>query len=146
MAEAFAAEQPELQALPAGPFDALIKLERRVSHDGFVAIGGNYYRVPDRTRRAVEVHQLADEIRVLDGGRLVARHPVVEGRKQYQIDPAHRRGNAARGAANGVQHRRDDEMAFLRPGERVAARSLSIYQAIGDRLAAQGTGANGGRS
>jgi len=35
---------------------------------------------------------------------------------------------------------------FLRPGERVAARSLSIYQAIGDRLAAQGTGTNGGRS
>ena len=69
VAEAFAAEQPELQALPAGPFDALIRLERRVSHDGLVAIGGNYYSVPDRTRRIVEVHQLANEIRILDGGR-----------------------------------------------------------------------------
>ena len=37
------------------PFDALLKLERRVSHDGLVSIGGNYYSVPDRTRRVVEV-------------------------------------------------------------------------------------------
>jgi len=49
VAEAFAAGQPELQTLPAHRFDAVLKLERRVSHDGFVAIGGNYYSVPDRT-------------------------------------------------------------------------------------------------
>src|SRR5437763_7454214 len=55
VAEAFAAEQPELQTLPQHRFDAVLKLERRVSHDGFVAIGGNYYSVPDRTRRVVEV-------------------------------------------------------------------------------------------
>ena len=40
----------------------LLKLERRVSHDGLVSIGGNYYSVPDRTRRVVEVHQLPDKI------------------------------------------------------------------------------------
>jgi hypothetical protein len=141
VAEAFAAEQPELQALPAGPFDALIRLERRVSHDGLVAIGGNYYSVPDRTRRLVEVHQLANEIRILDGGRLVARHPVMEGRKQYRIDPLHRQGAAARARAHGFQRQHgSDELTFLRPGERVAGRSLAIYQAIGDRLAAIGTG------
>ena len=50
-AEAFAAEKPDLQVLPATPFDALLKLERRVSNDGVVSIGGNYYSVPDRTRR-----------------------------------------------------------------------------------------------
>ena len=141
VADAFAAEQPELQALPAGPFDALIKLERRVSHDGFVAIGGNYYSVPDRTRRLVEVHQLAHEIRILDAGRLVAHHPVMEGRKQYLVDPAHRQGNAARTQRHGFPHRREEEgLTFLRPGEQVASRSLAIYQAIGDRLAAAGAG------
>jgi len=141
VAEAFAAEQPELQALPAGPFDALIKLERRVSHDGFVAIGGNYYSVPDRTRRLVEVHQLAHEIRILDAGHLVARHPVMEGRKQYRVDPAHRQGNAARAQRHGFPHRVEEEgLIFLRPGEQVANRSLAIYQAIGDRLAAVGAG------
>jgi transposase len=141
VAEAFAAEQPELQALPAGPFDALIRLERRVSHDGLVAIGGNYYSVPDRTRRLVEVHQLANEIRILDGGRLVARHPVMEGRKQYRIEPLHRQGAAARARAHSFQRQHgSDELTFLRPGERIAGRSLAIYQAIGDRLAAIGTG------
>ena len=51
VADAFAAERSELQPLPAMPFDALLKLERRVSHDGLVSIAGNYYSVPDRTRR-----------------------------------------------------------------------------------------------
>ena len=46
---------------------------------GFVSIGGNYYSVPDRTRRIVEVHQLPDLIRILDEGRLVAAS-VLEGR------------------------------------------------------------------
>jgi hypothetical protein len=50
VAEAYAAEKPELQTLPAHRFEAVLKLERRVSHDGFVAIGGNFYSVPDRTR------------------------------------------------------------------------------------------------
>ncbi|MGO8609597.1 IS21 family transposase, partial [Rhizobium johnstonii] len=79
IAQAFAAEQPELQTLPDHRFDAVLKLERRVSHDGFVAIGGNYYSVPDRTRRVVEVQQLPDMIRILDLGTVVAEHPVVEG-------------------------------------------------------------------
>ncbi len=52
------AQQPELQTLPQHRFGAVLKLERRVSHDGFVAIDGNYYSVPDRTRRVVEVQQL----------------------------------------------------------------------------------------
>ena len=126
--------------MPAGPFDALIKLERRVSHDGFVAIGGNYYSVPDRTRRLVEVHQLAHEIRILDAGRLVAHHPVMEGRKQYRVDPAHRQGNAAGRSAMASRIGARRSLTFLRPGEQVASRSLAIYQAIGDKLAAAGAG------
>ena len=51
------------------------------------------------TRRVVEVHQLPDVIRILDGGRLVATHPILEGRRQYRIDPDHRQGTAARVAA-----------------------------------------------
>lgn len=133
VSEAFGAEQPELQSLPAGPFDALLKLERRVSHDGLVSIGGNYYSVPDRTRRIVEVHQLADCIRILDEGRLVATHPVLEGRHQYRVDPAHRQGavrHAARKAA--------DNIVIGRRGDHVARRSLDFYQAVGERLAGAG--------
>jgi transposase len=134
VSEAFAAEQGELQALPAFPFDALLKLERRVSHDGLVSIGGNYYSVPDRSRRIVEVHQLPDQLRILDQGRLVAVHPVLEGRRQYRVDPAHRQG----AAAPSPRQVTGETVLVGRVGDRVAQRSLAYYQAIGDRLAVAG--------
>lgn len=133
VADAFAAEQPELQALPDHRFDAVLKLERRVSHDGFVAIGGNYYSVPDRTRRVVEVQQLPDLIRILDLGTIVAEHPVLEGRKQYRIDRSHRTGGAAKRRTNGTAG-----ITVGRTGDHVPPRSLAIYQAIGAQLAAGG--------
>ena len=79
---------PNCSRFRRSPFDALLKLERRVSHDGLVSIGGNYYSVPDRTRRVVEVHQLPTMIRILDRGRLVAtpsgpgRAPAISGRSR----------------------------------------------------------------
>lgn len=132
VSEAFAAEKPDLQALPGAPFDALLKLERRVSNDGLVSIGGNYYSVPDRTRRIVEVHQLPDIIRILDEGRLVATHPVLEGRRKTHTDPGHRQGGAPRGRS------REETIVIGRIGERVGRRSLAFYQAVGNRLAATG--------
>jgi hypothetical protein len=124
------------------PFDTLLKLERRVSHDGLVSIGGNYYSVPDRTRRVVEVHQLPDTIRILDGGRLVATHPVLEGRRQYRVDPGHRQGGAGRAMRRGYE----EGIVIGRRGDHVARRSLAFYQAIGDRLAGDQPSKIGGRS
>src|SRR5690606_8884724 len=77
VAEAFAEEQEELQRLPEHRFNAVLKLERRVTHDGFVSVGGNFYSVPDRTRRIVEVEQLPDLVRIIDRGIVVAEHPVL---------------------------------------------------------------------
>ena len=55
--EAFAEEKPHLKTLPLAPFRSVLKLERRVSHEGMVSVGGNLYSVPDATRkRDVEVH------------------------------------------------------------------------------------------
>jgi hypothetical protein len=136
VAEAFAAEKADLQLLPATPFDALLKLERRVSHDGLVSIGGNYYSVPDRTRRIVEVHRLADQIRILDEGRLVAIHPVIEGRRKTHTDPSHRQG----GVPTVMRTAGEQALVIGRIGERVPRRPLAFYQAVGNRLAAQGGG------
>jgi len=133
VAQAFAAEQPELQILPEHRFDAVLKLERRVSHDGFVAIGGNYYSVPDRTRRIVEVQQLPDLVRILDLGNIVAEHPVLEGRKQYRIDRSHRTGGSAKRKATGT-----GGTIIGRIGDHVPTRPLAIYQAIGAQLAIGG--------
>ena len=36
-----------LKPLPFAPYRAVLKLERRVSHEGTVSVGGNLYSVPD---------------------------------------------------------------------------------------------------
>src|SRR5271169_3983311 len=90
--EAFAEEKPQLKTLPLAPFRSVLKLERRVSHEGMVSVGGNFYSVPDATRkRTVEVHTLANEVQILEDGALIATHPVLEGRKQRRVAPGHRK-------------------------------------------------------
>jgi transposase len=130
-----AAEQPELQALPETPFDALLKLERRVSHDGLVSIGGNYYSVPDRTRRIVEVQQLPDVIRILDQGRIVAVHPVLEGRRRTRVAPEHRQGGHRQGGGRFGSRSSASDVVLGRIGDHIQRRSLEFYQVIGNRLA-----------
>ena len=134
-AEAFIAEKPELQALPATPFDAVLKLERRVSHDGLVSIGGNYYSVPDRTRRIVEVQQLPDVIRILDDSRVVAVHPVLEGRRRTCVAPEHRLGVHRQADGRFRAGNSGTDQRFGRTGEHITRRSLEFYQAVGRRLA-----------
>ncbi|WP_185999048.1 Mu transposase domain-containing protein [Novosphingobium aerophilum] len=78
--DAFAEKKPTLQLLPLIPFGAVLKLERRISHEGMVSVGGNYYSVPNVTRKqVVAVHSLADEICIFEDDRLIARHPLLEG-------------------------------------------------------------------
>ena len=44
--EAFGEEKPHLKQLPLAPFRAVLRLERRISHDGMVSVSGNFYSVP----------------------------------------------------------------------------------------------------
>jgi transposase len=132
--EAFAEERPLLNPLPLVPFNAVLKLERRVSHEGMVSVGGNLYSVPDATRRrVVEVHTLADAIRIFEDGRLIAAHAVLEGRHQRRVAPGHRKmPSIPRNAA--VQ-----ELTLPgRAGDVVARRSLDFYEAVARRLAIDG--------
>jgi hypothetical protein len=47
--------------------------------------------VPDCTRRrVVEVHTLANEIRILEDDKLIALHPMLEGRGKRRIAGGHR--------------------------------------------------------
>src|SRR5437763_1952035 len=45
---AFAEEKASLRPLPTPPYQAVLRLERRASHEGMVSIGGNLYSVPTR--------------------------------------------------------------------------------------------------
>jgi hypothetical protein len=132
--EAFEAERAALQALPGLPFRAVLELERRVTHEGLVAVGGNFYSVPDCTRsRVVEVHTLADELHIFEANRLIAVHPILAGRRQTRIAEGHRQTPAPKHAKSSRS------AALIRPtGEQVVRRPLAFYEAVGRRLARTG--------
>jgi transposase len=133
VAEHFAEERPALQPLTTGAFQAVLRLERRITRDGMVSVDGNLYSVPNSTRRrTVEVHSTANEVRILEDGDVIAVHPVLDGRGQRRIIAGHR---TLRPPANS-QTPRDDRSGAARPGEIVALRSLAFYDAVGKRLAA----------
>ena len=137
VSEHFAEERPWLKTLPAGPFQAVLRLERRITKDGMVSVDGNLYSVPDTTRRRpVEVHSTADEVRILEEGKVVAVHPVMDGRGQRRITAGHRTTPAP---ANSQTPRHGPPPG--RSGEVVTLRPLAFYDAVGKRLAADGAAA-----
>ena len=127
VAEAFAEEMPSLKPLPAIPFRALLKLERRITKDGMVSVDGNLYSVPDGTRkRAVEVHVLAQEIRILEAGRPIAVHPVLSGRGRRAVLAGHRQATRSAVPTDG---------RIVPPGEPVWQRPLDVYDQVAQALA-----------
>lgn len=123
--EAFAEEQPSLKPLPTIPYNAVLTVERRVSHEGMVSVAGNNYSVPDTTRKRLpEVQNHPHEVRIFEDGVLVASHPVLSGKNQRRVDPAHRKAPPQR------------PQSTTSPG--IARRSLDFYGAVGERMAAQG--------
>jgi hypothetical protein len=138
VSEHFDEERPHLKPLPAGPFQAVLRLDRRITREGMVAVDGNQYSVPELTRkRAVEVEVLAGEVRIYEGDALIAAHPVLEGSGQRRIAAGHRRLPPP---ANSDTPRQGTSGAPtpVRPGEAVAHRPLEFYEAVGRRLAGQG--------
>jgi transposase len=134
--EAFAEERTTLKPLPLTPYQAVLRLERRASHEGMVSVGGNLYSVPDTTRRRVlDVHVFADAIRIFEDGALIAVHAPLESRGEKRLDPAHRKASSA------SPRRRPPDASpplVLRAGDHAARRPLAFYDAVGRRLAMQG--------
>src|SRR5450631_4287159 len=123
VAEHFADEHPKLQQLPAGPFQAVLRFDRRITRDGMVSVDGNLYSVPNSTRRrVVEVHNTANEVRILEQGRIIAVHPVLEGRGHRRIIAGHR---TLPPPANS-QTPRNGKPGVVRSGEVVALRPLAF--------------------
>lgn len=131
--EAFAEERPHLRPLPLAAFRSVLKLERRISREGMVSVGGNVYSVPDATgSRMVEVHSLADEVRIFENGTLIAVHPVLEGRRQRRVEPDHRRSMACQ---SSLPPSTDSSVVLQGAGDRVSHRSLAFYDAVGKAMA-----------
>lgn len=135
VSEAFAEERVSLLPLPLAPFRSVLKLERRISRDGMVSIGGNAYSVPDATRRRlVEVHMLASEVRIFEEGMLIATHPLLEGRRLRRVEQSHRRAVTA--ADRRV--RKSGRPTLAGAGDVVAQRPLAFYDAVAQALAREG--------
>ena len=121
--EAFAEERPSLKPLPTIAYNAVLTVERRVSKDGMISVGGNLYSVPDTARRrTLEIQHHVTELRIFEDGQLIARHPVLEGKALRRVDPAHRKSPPPR-------------LPHQMPAQGLR-RPLEIYDAVGRRLAA----------
>ncbi|MCP5179916.1 MAG: IS21 family transposase [Pseudomonadales bacterium] len=132
--EHFAEERPSLQPLPAGRFDGVLHVERRLSREGCVSVGGNYYSVPDGTRaRVVDVESTATQVRILEAGRVIAVHLRLQGRRQRSVLPGHRhpRPTADRQDPSG------QTTLATSTGQHIPPRPLNIYAQIGAALGAQ---------
>jgi transposase len=132
--EHFAEERPTLQVLPAVRFDAVLRVERRLSRDGCVSVGGNYYSVPDGTRaRVVDVESTATQVRILEDGRVIAVHLLLQGRRQRSILPGHRRSRPV----TSTEPSSTESRLSVVTGHQVPARSLSVYADVGAVLGAR---------
>ena len=121
-------------ALPAHPYTNVLRMQQRLSRDGMVSVEGNEYSVPDTlTRRVIEVHRLAAELRLYDRGALVAVHPVLEGQGQRRVTDGHCTWPPPGGART-----EPDTLSDLIPvgisGEHLAERSLEVCERLGRAL------------
>lgn len=128
VAEHFAEERPALRPLPASRFEAVLCVERRLSRDGCVSVGGNYYSVPDGTRQhVVEVETTTHQVRIHEEGRLIAVHALLHGRRQRSVLPGHRQAPRDRDC-------HDSPGMVLPAGHSVARRPLAVYEFVARQL------------
>ena len=127
--ESFAEKRAHSVRLPVLAYDAVLTVERRISHEGMVSIGGNRYSVPDTVRsRVLEVQHHAQEVRIFEQGELITRHAILEGRNQRRVDPRHHRSVPCSGRESGSS-RVPSPMEVL-----VSRHPLTFYDAAARRL------------
>ncbi|WP_275975607.1 MULTISPECIES: hypothetical protein [unclassified Bradyrhizobium] len=95
----------------------------RVSHDGLVWISGNYYSIPDHTRRSVEVQQLPDVIPFSIKRNRCRPSRSREGRRRTRVAPEHRQAVNRSRSRPGVS-----EALVDRAGDHMPRRSLGVTE------------------
>jgi hypothetical protein len=110
------------------------RIERGLSREGCVSVGGNYYSVPDGTRaRVVDGESTPTQVRILENGPVIAVHLLLQGRRQRSVLPGHRRPRPVKPVDSPVA---DIRLPIL-TGQQVHPRSMSVYAQIGVALGAQ---------
>jgi transposase len=110
-------------------FFQALRRERVVAEDWLVAIDANRYSVPWRLiGKTVDVVRVGSRWQISHAGAVVAEHPVLTGRHQVRVDPAHGPGAVARNART-----RFSAPASVRVANDVQAvevRDLEVYEQL----------------
>ena len=116
--EAFLQEQPRLLHLPENPFATEERVEVKVGKTPYVRFDLNDYSLPyTHVQRLVTVVASPQEVRILDGAAVIARHPRSYDKGAQIEDPAHIAELAARKRA-ARHHRGQDRLAQVAPNSR----------------------------
>jgi transposase len=116
--EAFLQEQPRLLPLPANAFPSEERVEVKVGKTPYVRFDLNDYSVPHtHVQRLLTVMASPQEVRILDGATVIARHPRSYDRGAQIEDAAHLAELVARKRAART-HRGQDRLAQAVPNSR----------------------------
>jgi hypothetical protein len=110
-------------------FFQALRRERVVADDWLVAIDANRYSVPWRLiGKTVTVVRVGARWQISHGGEVVAEHPVLMGRHQVQVDPAHGPGAVARNTR--TRFSAPAPVAAANDVQVVAIRDLDVYEQL----------------
>jgi len=113
--DAFAEERSHLLALPDNPYPTEERREVRVGKTPYVRFDGNDYSVPHtHVRRTLVVLASLDEVRILEGSEVCARHQRSFSRSQQIEDPAHIEG-LVQAKRKARQHRGMNRLSHAAP-------------------------------
>jgi transposase len=89
--DAWKQERQHLQPLSGRrPYPYVPEVSRRVPRDAYISYGSNRYSVPwQYVGREVQVRERDGQIHICHGGRVLARHGMLQGRHQVCTVPAH---------------------------------------------------------
>lgn len=135
VAEVFAEERVQLIDLPDNPYPTDERVEVSIGKTPYARFDGNDYSVPHtHVRRILNVSASLTQVRLLDGGTVIAEHPRSYDTGQQIEDPAHLAAliEAKRTAR---QHRGQDRLAQAAPASqalllRAAQRGIPLPRAI----------------
>ena len=117
-------ERGHLLPLPEHPYIPALTLRRRTTKDGYVSYNGNDYSVPERLGRAdLLVRATLSELHLLSEGRVVAVHPLAEGRGRRVLAPGHRGHKPVTGSG---QHPVHQPLELVQ----VERRDLGVYERV----------------
>jgi transposase len=110
-------------------FFQALRRERVVADDWLIAIDANRYSVPWRLiGKTVNVVRVGARWQISHGGEVVAEHPVLTGRHQMQVDPAHGPGAVARNAR--TRFSAPAPVAAANDVQAVEVRDLEVYEQL----------------